>query len=65
VSARCGLIFEGGATLRGVDILYRSVLLPLSEDGVAIDHALGAVSYYSPPADEALTPQVMSQPHWF
>jgi hypothetical protein len=29
-SARRGLMIEGGATLRGVDILYRSVLLPLS-----------------------------------
>jgi len=65
VSARCGLIFEGGATLSGVDILHRSILLPLSEDGVAIDHVLGAVSYHPLPAEEALTPQVISQTHWF
>ena len=38
VSSRCSLIVEGGATLRGVPILYRGALLPLSEDGVAIDH---------------------------
>jgi len=34
VLARCGLTFEGVATLSGVDILHRSALLPLSEDGV-------------------------------
>jgi hypothetical protein len=65
VSARCGLIFEGGATLNGIDILHRSILLPLSEDGVAIDHVLGAVSYHSLPTGEALIPQVISQTHWF
>jgi hypothetical protein len=65
VSVRCGLIFEGGATLNGIDILHRSILLPLSEDGVAIDHVLGAVSYHSLPTGEALIPQVISQTHWF
>jgi len=65
VSTRYGLIFEGGATLSGVDILHRSVLLPLSEDGVAIDHVVGAVSYHPLPAEEALTPQVISQTNWF
>jgi hypothetical protein len=58
VSALRGLIIEGGAKLRDVSILYRSVLLPLSEDGVAIDHVLGAVNYRSLRADEALTAQV-------
>ena len=65
VLARCGLTFEGVATLSGVDILHRSALLPLSEDGVTIDHVLGAVSYHPLPAEEALTPQVISQTHWF
>jgi hypothetical protein len=64
VSARRGLIIEGGATLRGVGILYRSVLLPLSEDGAAIDHVLGAANYRSLRADEALTTQVISRTHW-
>jgi hypothetical protein len=63
--SRCELIFEGGATLNGIDILHRSILLPLSEDGVAIDHVLGAVSYHSLPTGEALIPQVISQTHWF
>jgi len=40
VSARHGLMIEGGATLDGIGILYRSLLLPLSEDSVAIDHLL-------------------------
>jgi hypothetical protein len=41
---RC-LMIEGRATLRGVGILYRSALYPLSEDGVAIEHVLGAANY--------------------
>jgi hypothetical protein len=35
-------MIEGGATLRGAGILYRAVMLPLSGDGVTIDHVLGA-----------------------
>ena len=42
VSARHGLMIEGGATLRSVGIFYRNVLQPLSERGVVIDHVLGA-----------------------
>jgi hypothetical protein len=45
LSARRCLIIEGGATLRNVPILFRSALLPLSEDGMAIDHVLGAVNH--------------------
>jgi hypothetical protein len=44
LSARRCLIVEGGAKLRGVPILYRGVLLPLSDDGVAIDYVLGAAN---------------------
>jgi hypothetical protein len=63
VSARRGLMIEGGATLRGESILYRSVLLPLSEDGVAIDYMLGAANYRSLHADETLTTQVIFRAH--
>jgi hypothetical protein len=45
LSERRCLMIEGRARLRGVGILYRSALYPLSEDGVAIDHVLGAASY--------------------
>jgi hypothetical protein len=45
VSARRCLMIEGRARLRGVGILYRSALYPLSERGVAIDHVLGAANY--------------------
>jgi hypothetical protein len=41
---RC-LMIEGRATLRGSGVLYRSALFPLSEDGIAIDHVLGAANY--------------------
>jgi hypothetical protein len=41
---RC-LMIEGRARLRDTDILYRSALYPLSEDGSAIDHVLGAANY--------------------
>jgi hypothetical protein len=64
VSARRGLIIEGTATLRSVGILYRSVLLPLSEDGIAIDHVLGAANYRSLRADEALTTRVIFRTQW-
>jgi hypothetical protein len=64
VSARRGLIIEGGATLRDMGILYRSVLLPLSDDGIEIDHVLGAANYRSLRADEVLTTQVVFRTHW-
>jgi hypothetical protein len=38
-------MIEGRATLRDIGVLYRSALYPLSEDGVAIDHVLGAANY--------------------
>jgi len=38
-------MIEGRATLRGSGVLYRSALFPLSEDGVAIDHVLGAANH--------------------
>jgi hypothetical protein len=64
VSARRGLMIEGGATLRDVGILYRSVLLPVSEDGVTIDHVLGAANYRLLRADDALTTGLIFQTHW-
>jgi hypothetical protein len=45
LSERRCLMIEGRARLRGIGILYRSALYPLSEDGVAIDHVLGAANY--------------------
>jgi hypothetical protein len=41
---RC-LMIEGRATLRGSGVLYRSALFPLSENGTAIDHVLGAANH--------------------
>jgi hypothetical protein len=65
VSGHRGLIVEGGAKLRSMEILYRAALLPLSEDGATIDHVLGAVSYHPIPAEDALTPQVILQTYRF
>ena len=45
LSERRCLMIEGRALLRGVGVLYRSALYPLSEDGAAIDHILGAANY--------------------
>jgi hypothetical protein len=45
VSERRCLMIEGSTTLRDIGVLYRSALYPLSEDGVAIDHVLGAANY--------------------
>ena len=53
LSARRGLTVEGGATIRSSPILFRSVLLPLSEDGVAIDHVLGATNHRALRAGES------------
>ena len=58
VSARRGLMIEGGATLRGTGITYRAMLLPLSEGSVAIDHVLGAMNYRSLRADEVRSTQI-------
>jgi hypothetical protein len=46
---------EGEATLRGVPILYRGALLPLSDDGLAIDHVLGAANLRPQLAGETTT----------
>ena len=45
VSERRCLMIEGMTRLRDLDILYRSALYPLSEDGIVIDHVLGAANY--------------------
>ena len=50
--------------LRGEAILYRSVLLPLSEDGVAIDHVLGAANYRLLRDGETPTRQAVFRAHW-
>jgi hypothetical protein len=63
-SARRGVMIEGGATLREADILYRSVLLPLSEDGVTIDHVLGATSYRLLREDEPRLREGIFQTQW-
>jgi hypothetical protein len=63
-SARRGLMIEGGATLRGVGILYRSVLLPLSNNGVAIDHVLGATNYRPVRDDEPPMKQGIFRTQW-
>jgi len=45
LSERRCLMIEGRATLRGSGVLYRSAPFPLSENGVANDHVLGAANY--------------------
>ena len=64
VSGRQGVMIEGGATLDGIGILYRSVLLPLSEDSVAIDHLLGAANYRLLREDEEMTSRILFRRHW-
>jgi hypothetical protein len=59
VAARRGLMIKGVATLRGIGILYRAVLLPLSEHGIAIDHVFGAANYRSLRVDEPRTTQII------
>src|SRR5271163_396015 len=45
VSKRRCLMIEGRATLHGSGVVSRSALYPLSDDGIAIDHVLGAANY--------------------
>jgi len=45
LSERRCLMIEGRARLREIGILYRSALYPLSDDGIVIDHVLGAANY--------------------
>jgi hypothetical protein len=59
LSARRCLIVEGEATLRGVPIVYRAALLPLSDDGIAIDHVLGAANHRNLIAGEPTTTRVV------
>jgi hypothetical protein len=60
LSARRCLIIEGGATLRSAPILFRSALLPLSDDGMTIDYVLGAVNHRAVRAGEASRTQFIS-----
>jgi hypothetical protein len=57
-AGRC-LIVEGEATLHGVPLLYRGALLPLSDDGIVIDHVLGAANHRTALADEPTTARVV------
>ena len=48
----------GGTTLHeGVQVLYRSILTPLSDDGTTIDAIFGAANYrIAPASDEGVPP---------
>jgi hypothetical protein len=63
LSQRRCLMVEGMTRVRDLRILYRGALYPLSEDGIAIDHVLGAASYRPLRKDEnSITPFV--RPKW-
>jgi hypothetical protein len=59
LSERRCLMIEGRARLRDTDILYRSALYPLSDDGIAIDHVLGAANYRPLRENEDLMPPLI------
>ena len=62
LSERRCLMIEGRARFRDADILYRSALYPLSHDGVAIDHVLGAANYRALHENEVLmTPLIRTK----
>ena len=62
LSERRCLMIEGITRLRDLDILYRSALYPLSEDGILIDHVLGAANYRPLGKNENSAPFV--RPKW-
>lgn len=53
LSQRRCLMIEGVTRLDDLDVLYRSGLYPLSDDGIAIDHVLGAANYRPLRKDES------------
>jgi hypothetical protein len=55
---RC-LMIKGRAMLHGSGVLYRSALFPLPEDGVTIDHVLGAANHRLLRENEELTAPVI------
>jgi len=58
---RC-LMIEGRTRLDDMGILYRSALYPLSDDGIVIDHVLGAANYRPFREDEyPVTPLVRTK----
>lgn len=42
---RCPIVFGGAAPHGGKTMLYRAILLPISEDNEQVDHVLGALNY--------------------
>jgi hypothetical protein len=58
VSTRRGLMIEGRGDASRSGILYRAVLLPLSEAGVVIDQPFGATNYRLQRTNEARSTQV-------
>jgi len=58
------LIIEGGATLRGIGIFYRSVLLPLWEDGIAINYVMGAANHRSLRGEKEIWARAVFETHW-
>jgi hypothetical protein len=55
---RC-LMIEGRDRLRDAGILYRGALYPLSDDGIVIDHVLGAAGYRLLREDEDPRPALL------
>jgi hypothetical protein len=57
LARRC-LIVEGSAAHPGAGVLYRCLLLPLSDNGADIDHVLGAANHRRLRPDETADPVV-------
>jgi hypothetical protein len=51
------LSIEGTASHRGAFVLFRSVLLPLADDGINIDGMFGVVNYRAAKAGEEMPPR--------
>jgi len=62
--ARRCLIIEGGATLRGIGMVYRSVLPPAIGRRYSNHYVMGAANYRSLRGDEEIMARVVFQTHW-
>jgi hypothetical protein len=63
VLAKRGPVVFGGTGVRDVSaILYRAILLPLSDDGETIDHVIGAINFKEISAVEEYSEQPAAPP---
>lgn len=62
VARRAPITFGGTGVRKAAAVLYRAILLPLSDDGERIDHAIGAINFKEVSAVEEYADEPAAQP---